>query len=289
MGNSEAWHAYLIPELLRSRHVHDAGGVTSEGLAAMIEVLLHECPEDEKPSSGSSMSPWLLLARMSAAKQQDHGQASFAEKAGLTETREGVGYMRRGNGDPVTAAAELQLRRELEERISESLHSIDRVRMLLRDPAGSAARQSAGEGVLPEYGATDELDDATTAVDPATILFEGILRSWLSCRQKEQGGGERQGDGDFAAQFKGAGGLIHEEVCGDIGNGGGGVRPQTNDELALSFRCETAGEVEAQVGEGGIFPILQCIDFHIVTDCAVLELTIRLNVSGVMRDSIQKL
>lgn len=196
-----------------------------------------------RPRHGETpvLPPWLLLATLSAA--HDSGQGFPGDALGLEAAPSGHA----GRGDPSAAAAKSQLRGSLQGRVAASLHSIDRVRELLRDPAGSA-RPISGGGMAAEDSVTDELDEVTAGVDPATILFEDTLRRWLDSARSSQSSSARDGNGMPAeAQREGGGSSSRGGKASSRDPEAVDERLGLNDGLSLAFRIEAAGETEAQV------------------------------------------
>lgn len=258
-----AWPASPLPELLRAARQGRAGTVAgNDGEARtgspMMDLIGHALSAEERgrsvvaPVAGGAglntangsgrkdppVPPWLLMAMVSASQNQ--GPAG-APEAGGTGVPLPLGF---GGGDPATAAPEAGLRDALERRVEESLRSLNSVRDLLQDPAGSA-RPGAADGAegASRSGGDDEaairLAALTAGVDPATALFEGTLREWLACRRRGKGNGEwssrrpREGSG--------LGGGVRGSAFGR------GSRTVPDDALALAFRCESAGDAEAMV------------------------------------------
>lgn len=184
---------------------------------------------------GAPVPPWLLMAMMSASQSQGPVVAPGVAGTGAPPSS--------GGGGPVTAAPEVGLRNSLERRVAESLRSLDSVRALLQDPAGSARQgTTGGAGGASRSGADDEaagrLAALTADVDPATALFEGTLREWLACRRRGKGGGELRSRRPWEGSGLGR-------------RGGESPRTVPEDALALAFRCEAAGDAEAMVGING--------------------------------------
>ena len=250
------------------------GGEPQDGAAAaaaVVELIEHTLAAEDRgrsvaginttattiaDGSGTSRTeapvpPWLLMAMVAAARSQGAG-------GGVSEAAETGGPpIAGGGGDPAKAAPEAGLRSTLERRVAESLRSVQSVRALLQDPAGSARQggAAAGRAGSASLSAADDeavgkIDALSAAVDPATALFERTLREWLACR----GGGGKEGEGGLYSD----GG----EVKTDSTSFGGGGRPLpgfglergaegsrfvTDDALALAFRCEAAGDAEAMV------------------------------------------
>ncbi len=259
--------ATLLPELLqmlqqgRAGAAPGGGGEAEEGAAAaVVELIGHALAAEERGRSVAEMDtnggggggggreeapvpPWLLMAMVSAARNQGAG-------GGAPEAAETGGSPAPGAGDPAKAAPEAGLMSALERRVAESLRLVQSVRALLQDPAGSArqgATDRAGRALLSAAAAeaAGKIDALTSAVDPATALFEGTLREWLACRQgRGEGGGALSSDGGWARESSSFGG-------GQPGLGferkAGGSRVVSDDALALAFRCEAAGDAEATV------------------------------------------
>lgn len=206
----------------------------------MMELLRHAFPADKQQkatsvpgsSNGPPVPPWLLLAMLPAA-QQDALRVAHARR-----------------GDPSVGAAELQLRRAIEGQIATSLGSLDRIRELLQDPAGSA-RQVSRAGVVADDGVAEELDEIAAGVDPATVLFEHTLRSWMACRRGDGGKKKRAGNGDLVATHSEEGKVSSSQDMGALVGAAYEARdslgPMSNDGLELAFECEVAGEDEATV------------------------------------------
>eukprot|EP00903_Cladosiphon_okamuranus_P018195 g16738.t1 len=254
-----------LPELLRTAHQGRAGAISAdEGReptragASMMDLIAHSLSAEERgfPAATAArggmdtangrggrkdtpVPPWLLMAIVSASRNRGPGGAP--EVGGM-----GVPQSCFAGGDPATAATEVGLSDALERRVEESLRSLNSVRALLQDPAGSARHGPANGagGAMRAGGADDEtasrLAALTAGVDPATALFEGTLREWLACRRKGKGEGELYGQMPLEGLGLGAG------VRGSgLGRGEGGMRPVEDDALALAFRCEAAGDAEA--------------------------------------------
>lgn len=262
--------ASLLPKLLQmvQQAAHHTGGYgeADTGLV-MMGLLGHTLAADDWGQSEAAgapngrsrqdecLPPWLLLAMVSAAQNHDRQQDHRRRAAGCP------GF---GGGDPATAATEARLREALERRVSESLRSLSSVRALLHDPAGSVRRPAAdagrGGGWRPsaEEESAGKLAAITAGVDPATALFEGTLREWLTCRRKGKGkaaaldgsggwGGARElfegmGGGGQAAGLGSERAAAPEVHAREAHNASGGA-----GALALAFRCEAAGEGETTV------------------------------------------
>lgn len=251
LGADEAWPHSLLADLLRLRSFkNDNGAERDSGVSVarvrMMDFLGHafpaeqQCRKQSEKNPCGSIPPWLLLAMMSAA-QDSCGQGLASHRFRPAGTK--GGYLG-GGGDPSTAAAESQLRKSLEGRVAESLRSLDAVRALLRDPAGSS-RQGRRADIVADDGAVNEIDAVAAGIDPATALFEGTLRSWLYGRRGVEEGGRTSQRGTITAGSGAGGGSTSAELARKKMEIHVGAEP--DDEVALAFRCEAAGEAEAQV------------------------------------------
>lgn len=171
-----------------------------------------------------SIPPWLLLALMPASQDTTDGR-----RLGKEETAE-------------------ELRDAVEWRVAESLREIERVRALMKDRSGSNRTGADLGGAAPGMGSSVARDIAvcSATADPATALFEGTLRKWLMCRRREEHKvGESGTDCGYAWDSKAKGGGRPSGVEDSP--------PVESDLLPLAFRCEAAGEIDAQVSYGGWF------------------------------------
>lgn len=218
----------------------------------MMELLGHTVAEEERrfAADGNNpsvpMPPWLLMAMMSTAQRR--GQAS--------NPMEAHGEWSSPGGDLATTAAESELRNALERRVAESLRSLDSVRALLQDPAGSARQGAEGGGAqVADDRAAERLASLTASLDPATALFEGTLREWLACRRRGKEGGERKVGGvpvsaerRMDSSRQGVGRSLDVEGS-----------PTSNDALVLAFRCEAVGDLDPQVNFFVILATFGCV------------------------------
>lgn len=197
----------------------------------MLEMLRHALAVEEGSCTAlygdecsQSIPPWLLLALVPAS--QDTADSG---RLGKEETAE-------------------EVRDAVEWRVAESLREIERVRALMQDRSGSNRSGADLGGAAPGMGSSVARDIAVCSanVDPATALFEGTLRKWLMCRRREEHkGGESGTAGEHAWDSKTKDGGRHS-----------GVEDSStveSDLLSLAFRCEVAGEIDAQVSYGGWF------------------------------------
>ena len=295
-----AWPSSPLRELLRTAQqqeragaatIPDDGGREARTGASMMGLIGHALSAEERgfpvaaaggvlgTANGSSVRkdtpvpPWLLMAMVSASQNQGTGGGSEAV-GGMGAPPSFAG------GDPATAATEVGLRNALERRVEGSLRSLNSVRALLQDPAGSARQGAAdsGSGSGSRSGADDEavarLAALTADVDPATALFESTLREWLACRQRGKGGGDGDGDGEQygprhhgGSRFGGAG--MRDSGLG-WGGGGGSRAVANDDDLVLAFRCEAAGDAEAMVSENVSLlqvALLRCVRSFALATC----------------------
>lgn len=247
-GGTES--ASLLPAVLRIVHGIEAdGGGNFAGVERMIDLLSAEQERSAADKSGSRAGkpPWLLMAMMSAARDGPTMPVARHQDQYPKATH-------RTARNPVTAAAEAGLRSALEMRVAESLRSIDTVRLLLQDPAGSVIRPEVEGGVsggphVARIGTDKKLASLMAEVDPATALFDGILREWLACRRGDDYRGGRDDIGDLGAS--GDPGLSRREVgvkhSAESSGGAPATRLASTDALALAFDCEAAGDINAQV------------------------------------------
>lgn len=214
----------LLPELLGSYDL-DSGA----GRIEMLEMLRHALAVEEGSCAAlygdersRSIPPWLLLALVPAS--QDTADSG---RLGKEETAE-------------------EVRGALEWRVAESLREIEGVRALMQNRTGSNRPGADMGGAAPGMGSSVARDIAvcSATADPATALFEGTLRKWLMCRRREEHkGGESCTDGEYAWDSKAKG--------GGRPSGMEDSPPVESDLLSLAFRCEAAGEINAQVSYGG--------------------------------------